>query len=131
MSACDYVTAIEVLRLAVWVEAALRLMPLSRVLERMRRDTSRRTDPRGTGADYLRLGRFVAVAYDVLPLPSTCLRQSLVLHGMLERRGVASRLCLGVAKQGPALEAHAWIECNGVPIDVAVARFGELQPYRS
>jgi hypothetical protein len=29
---------------------------------------------------------------------------------MLRRRGIASRLCLGVARDGGALSAHAWIE---------------------
>jgi hypothetical protein len=53
-----------------------------------------------------------------------------VLHGLLERRGVSSRLCLGVAKSGAALDAHAWIECDGVTLDTAGARFRELQPYR-
>jgi len=131
MTAADYRTAIEVLRLAVWVEAAIHLMPFSRVLERVRRDASRPSDGPDAHAEYQRLLRFVMVAYDVLPFPATCLRQSLVLYALLERRGVPSRLCLGVAKQGPALDAHAWIECDGITFDVAGARFGELQPYRS
>jgi hypothetical protein len=29
---------------------------------------------------------------------------------MLRRRGIASRLCLGVAREGGTLAAHAWIE---------------------
>ena len=130
MTVADYVTAIEVLRLAVWVEAAIRVMPFSRVLERVRRNASGPHDAPGAQAEYLRLVRFVAVAYDVLPFPATCLRQSLVLYGMLERRGVPSRLCLGVARTGSAFDAHAWIECDGVTLDSATGRFGELQPYR-
>jgi hypothetical protein len=31
-------------------------------------------------------------------------------QAMLRRRGVASRLCLGAARDGGNLEAHAWIE---------------------
>jgi hypothetical protein len=137
MTAADYLTAIEVLRLAVWVEAALRRMPFSCVLERMRReasavaDTSSTPDVLGAQPECQRLLRFVAVAYEVLPFPATCLRQSLVLYGLLERRGVSSRFCLGVAKRGAALDAHAWIECNGVTLDAAGARFRELQAYRS
>jgi hypothetical protein len=130
MTAADYVTAIEVLRLVVWVEAAIRVMPFSRVLARMKRDASGMNGAPGTQAEHLRLVRFVAVAYDVLPFPATCLRQSLVLYGLLERRGVPSRLCLGVAKTGTAFDAHAWIECDGVTLDSAGGRFGELQPYR-
>jgi hypothetical protein len=128
MTAADYVTAIEVLKLAVWVEVAIRVMPFTRVLERMKRDADAHVPD--AQSEYQRLARFVAVAYEVLPLPATCLRQSLVLHGLLERRGVSSRLCLGVAKSGAALDAHAWIECDGVTLDTAGARFRELQPYR-
>jgi hypothetical protein len=131
MTAAEYLTAIEVLRLAVWVEAAIRLMPFSRVLERMRRDPSAVADVPGVQPEYQRLLRFVAVAYEVLPFPATCLRQSLVLYGLLKRRGVPSRFCVGVAKRGPALDAHAWIECDGVTLDAAGARFRELQAYRS
>jgi hypothetical protein len=29
---------------------------------------------------------------------------------MLRRRGIASRLCLGVARQDGALETQAWVE---------------------
>jgi hypothetical protein len=47
---------------------------------------------------------------------------------VLVRRGVSSRLCLGVAKKGAALDAHAWVECDGVSSDRASARFSELSP---
>jgi hypothetical protein len=39
-----------------------------------------------------------------------CLPRALATHAMLRRRGIASRLCLGVARQGGALAAHAWVE---------------------
>ena len=127
MTAADYVTAIEVLKLAVWVEAAIRVLPFSRVLERMKRDASGTSNVASVQSEYQRLVRFVAVAYDVLPFPATCLRQSLVLHGLLERRGVSSRLCLGVVRSGAAIDAHAWIECDGVTVDAAAERFSQLR----
>src|SRR5262245_55119012 len=132
MTATDYLTAIEVLRLAVWVEAAIRVMPFSRVLERMRGGSSINPVAPVDTPEYQRLTRFVAVAYDVLPFPPTCLRQSLVLYSLLERRGVPSRFCLGVAKDGSTLDAHAWIECDGVTLGAAAnTRFRELQPHRN
>src|SRR4029453_6233322 len=85
----DYATAIEVLALAVWVEIALRVMPFSRLLERLK---CRRSHVTVSSDQYQRLLRYVAVAYDVLPFPATCLRQSVVLHGLLERRRVPSRV---------------------------------------
>jgi Transglutaminase-like superfamily len=39
-----------------------------------------------------------------------CLPSALAAHAMLRRRGIASRLCLGVTRQSGALSAHAWVE---------------------
>jgi len=39
-----------------------------------------------------------------------CLPRALAAHAMLRRRGIASRLCLGVARNGGELAAHAWVE---------------------
>ena len=39
-----------------------------------------------------------------------CLPRALAAHAMLRRRGIASRLCLGVARERGALCAHAWVE---------------------
>jgi hypothetical protein len=69
----------------------------------------------------------VTVAYEILPFSPTCLRQSLVLHALLERRAVRSHVCLGVARNGAALDAHAWIECDSFVTDADVARFSELR----
>jgi hypothetical protein len=42
-----------------------------------------------------------------------CLPRALAAHAMLRRRGIASRLCLGVARDGDDVTAHAWIEIGG------------------
>lgn len=39
-----------------------------------------------------------------------CLPRALAAHAMLRRRGIASRLCLGVARDSGGLTAHAWVE---------------------
>jgi hypothetical protein len=39
-----------------------------------------------------------------------CLPRALAAHAMLRRRGIASRLCVGVARRRGALDAHAWLE---------------------
>ena len=41
---------------------------------------------------------------------ATCLPRALAAQAMLRRRGVPSRLCLGVAREGTELSAHAWLE---------------------
>jgi len=38
------------------------------------------------------------------------LPRALAAHAMLRRRGIASRLCLGVACNGGAFATHAWVE---------------------
>ena len=124
MHASDYATAIEIMALAIWVEIALRLIPFSQLLERLKQ---RSTHVVGSGHEYHRLHRCVAIAYEVLPFPATCLRRSVVLHGLLERRGVPSRVCFGVAKNGVVLDAHAWVECAGVARDAVAAGFRELK----
>jgi len=42
-----------------------------------------------------------------------CLPRALAVQAMLRRRGIASRVCLGVARQGETLGAHAWVEVDG------------------
>ncbi len=42
-----------------------------------------------------------------------CLSRALAAHAMLRRRGIASRLCLGVGREAAALTAHAWVEVGG------------------
>jgi len=41
-----------------------------------------------------------------------CLPRALAAQAMLRRRGIASRLCLGVACHEGAMAAHAWIEVD-------------------
>jgi Transglutaminase-like superfamily len=51
----------------------------------------------------------------VLPLDSRCLMRSLVLMGVLARRGMPATFVLSAAP-GPQFEAHAWIEYAGHPL---------------
>jgi hypothetical protein len=39
-----------------------------------------------------------------------CLPRALATHAMLRRRGITSRVCLGVAREQDKLAAHAWVE---------------------
>jgi Transglutaminase-like superfamily len=45
-------------------------------------------------------------------LAAPCLPTALTVLWMLRRRGVASRLCLGVRRDQSALSAHAWLEID-------------------
>jgi transglutaminase superfamily protein len=50
-----------------------------------------------------------------------CLPRALAAHSMLRRRGITSRVCLGVAREQGDLAAHAWVE---VGKDRTVANLG-------
>lgn len=47
----------------------------------------------------------------------TCLEESLALWWLLGRRRIASQLRIGIRKQSPRFEAHAWVELGGVPLN--------------
>ena len=53
-------------------------------------------------------------------LRATCLARSLVLRWILARRGIGTELKVGVRNEGGGLHAHAWLECDGVPVNDTV-----------
>lgn len=50
------------------------------------------------------------------PRPN-CLSRSLLLEWLLRRRGLRAELRIGVRRAAGALQAHAWVECEGVPVN--------------
>lgn len=59
-----------------------------------------------------RTARMVDAAAHYVPYDATCLRRSLVLWWLLRRRGIDSRLRIGVRKEADGILAHAWVECQ-------------------
>jgi hypothetical protein len=72
-----------------------------------------------------RLGHAVGRTLSVLPADSRCLMQSLVLTRLLARRGIESRLVIGV-RAGDRFAAHAWVEHGDVPLLPAGSTFEQL-----
>ena len=66
-----------------------------------------------------RAARWIGVAARNVPGGASCLVRSLALLGLLRRRGVAAQLRVGVGRTAPRLEAHAWVELDGVPVNDA------------
>jgi hypothetical protein len=64
----------------------------------------------------LGLGRAVRRTLAVLPADTRCLTQSLVLLGLLARRGVRTTLVLGIESTSEAFGAHAWVEHDKRPL---------------
>jgi hypothetical protein len=60
----------------------------------------------------LRIAWAVRAAVRALP-GTTCLPAALAMQRLLSASGHACELHVGVAKRGDALEAHAWVVCNG------------------
>lgn len=85
-------------------------------------------------SDIQALGDLVNVAARHTVGPRNCLTRSLVLDWLLRRRSIESQLRIGVRLDHGALNAHAWVECQGVPVndepDVSAkfAAFGDLLP---
>jgi Transglutaminase-like superfamily len=61
--------------------------------------------------------------------------RALAAQTMLRRRGISSRLCLGVARDGDALVTYAWVEVDQIAVfggaeasrSVRLAVFGEAR----
>ena len=79
--------------------------------------------------DILKLGELVNTAARHVPFPATCLTRSLLLIWLLNRRGVSSDLRIGVRLTQGVLEAHAWIECDGIPVNDRVEVIRQFEPF--
>ena len=65
----------------------------------------------------LRIARLVAIAVRFSPFPVTCLSRSLVLARILRRHRIDARLRIGVRIADGKLDAHAWVEADGAPLN--------------
>jgi hypothetical protein len=75
---------------------------------------SERDDPREHETS-VRLGRAVDRTLSALPSDPRCLIRAVVLARLLARRGIGSRLVVGV-RNAPEFTAHAWVEHRGMPL---------------
>jgi hypothetical protein len=68
-----------------------------------------------SGLDDLRIARAAVLVLRLLPTDTRCLMRSLVVLGLLARRGRTATLVIGV-EPGRAFRAHSWLERGGHPI---------------
>jgi hypothetical protein len=87
---------------------AVRFLPVSQLFSWVDRPVSRVSRFAADEADWVAWA--VAKAGAHRRIDAVCLPRALAAHAMLRRRGIPSRLCLGVARDGGDLRAHAWIE---------------------
>jgi hypothetical protein len=67
--------------------------------------------------DAQRTARLVQLAARKGLYHASCLEQSLALLWLLRREGIAGELRIGVRKEAGQLQAHAWVECLGFPLN--------------
>jgi hypothetical protein len=79
-------------------------------------DSDRQSDV-SIGNDASCTARMVHAAARYGLVRPTCLEKSLALWWFLGRRGIVSSLRIGTRKNGNRLEAHAWIELGGRPLN--------------
>ena len=60
--------------------------------------------------------RMVSIAARYGLFRATCLRRSLLIWWFLRGQGIRSTICFGVRTTDRQLEAHAWVEINGLVI---------------
>jgi len=64
------------------------------------------------------VARIVTIAAGSGPIRATCLRRSLLLWWLLRRDGIEAIVRVGVQRgEGGALDAHAWVEYRGRPLN--------------
>ena len=106
----------EILRLYARARWMLRRDDLPSALERLRHGASAAAAP---ASDRLFAGRALGSVTTrvlaALPTDGRCLVRSLVLTGLLSRRGIESKLVLAV-HPGETLAAHAWVEHDGAAL---------------
>jgi hypothetical protein len=102
----------------------LRLLGLRRTLAWYRRAAA---PAAATGLP--RAARWIGVAARYTPGGASCLVRSLALLGLLRRRGIAAELRVGIGKTAPQLEAHAWVEVDGAPLNDAADVAARYPPF--
>jgi hypothetical protein len=92
-----------------WHAALARFAPLGRPLQS--------PDPVRLGQRAWGLATLMQAAQRLAPSAPTCLHRSLTLWWLLRRLGIGGALRIGVRKAGGKLEAHAWVEYQGVVLN--------------
>ena len=116
--------------------AALSVMGLGRyqrLLERFSRGSKADVagDGRGLRDRVCKTARLVEAAGRYGPYRAKCLPKSLTLWWLLRRQGIESQLRFGARKNARRMEAHAWVEFEGTPLNDSTdvgERFKPFEP---
>jgi hypothetical protein len=108
------------------VRVALKFVTVAR-LQRVgaRTATKRKRDSRLSPES---IARLVRVAAEHGPCRAGCLPQSLVLRWLLSRRGLEGRIVFGARRTNALVQAHAWVEVNGVALSEDYGVYRDFSP---
>lgn len=70
----------------------------------------------------------VAAASRFVPM-AHCLTRAFAAQLLLARQGQLAKMHIGVRKQGASLDAHAWLEYEGVPLFESDAHLSGFTPF--
>ncbi len=99
---------VEAAAAVVWFDLAFRLFSSKTCLALLGRKQSSQGGQQKVNLQ--RMAWLVDVADRYAPGKSSCLRQTAALAWLLRRRGVATNLRIGVARQEGKFTAHSWLE---------------------
>jgi hypothetical protein len=74
--------------------------------------------------------RWIGIASRYCPGGGNCLVRSVALYGTLRHAGVPAHLRIGVGRTALQLDAHAWVELDGVPVNDAADVGARYAPFR-
>jgi hypothetical protein len=81
------------------------------------------------GARVARVVETIGRAAELIPGQVGCLPRSMTISAMLRHRGVEADLRIGVRSTSAGVEAHAWVELDGVPVNDASNVDDEFLPF--
>ncbi len=97
----------------LWAWVALRRWKIAEVLSQLQQSARPQEVPDAPEP----IVRAVQRATHLHIMPMLCLPQSLAIARMLARRGQPCELLIGARPGQGTLDAHAWVELNGHPIN--------------
>ena len=77
------------------------------------------------------ISRIVSIAARYGFFQATCLRRSLLIWCLLRREGIRSTIEFGIKKTNADLQAHAWVQIDGVVISERDGTYQQYQPIGS
>lgn len=114
LSLPEVVTLAQAAVLLPAVRVAFQFVTIAR-LQRLSGRTDRTSAVKGLPPEAA--ARLVRIAAEHGLYRAKCLERSLVLHWILCRQGVDARIIFGARKAQEEMQAHAWVEVDGVSLD--------------